>query len=215
MEKYENIKIINCSERIIFYSHIHDDNKLNLVLDLDQTLIDAEYIFLEKNTICKNSKLFMFEQNNNLMIHGRKNLFDFLFEMKDKFNIYIYTNATESYSHKIAEFIENKFDEKIFSGIICRDYDNYYNLTKELDDFCLRNISKFNTIIIDDRNDIWDEKYHGNIIKIIEFKHPNYDDDIELDIIKNLLNKYYLYMNNENLHMIIPHINNLYKYHEY
>lgn len=208
------IKITNCSQRVIFYTHIHNNDKLNLVLDLDQTLIDCENLLFAfaNDTAPKKSELYIYNQNSNYAIHGRKNLFNFLFEMKDKFNIYIYTNATENYSHEIINHIENKFGEQIFSGIISRDVDNYYNLMKKLCDFSLRNISEFNTIIIDDRNDIWNEKYHCNIIKILEFNHVNFNYDDELNIIKNLLNKYHTHISCENIHLIISHMNYLYNY---
>lgn len=209
------LRIIGFSQRRILYNNNHDDNKINLVLDLDQTLIDSEIHKFNNNYRHKyklESELLRCNcDDNNFIIHGRNNLFDFLFFMKDKFNIYIYTNAKENYTEMFIKCVDDFFGGKFFSGFVCRDDDNIYNLTKQLDDLNLRNITIYNTIIIDDRTDIWNEKYHSNIIQIIVFRHEHYDFDDELNIIKKIFTLCQKDMNVTNMNKIVPIINEIYK----
>jgi hypothetical protein len=213
MQYNDYLQIKNYSERIIIYNHTHDYNKINMILDLDQTLIDCEFnLFKLNHEIKSESKIVMFNYDDiTYIIHGRNNLFDFIYFARKKFNIYIYTNAIQNYTEKIIECVENYFGEKIFSGFVCRDDYNNNNYIKKLEDLHLRNLTIYNTIIIDDRNDIWDKKYHDNIIRIIEFRHTNYNFDDELSIIKKLLIFYEKYIDNTNMNKIIPIIYEMYK----
>jgi TFIIF-interacting CTD phosphatase-like protein len=120
---------------------------LNLILDLDQTLIHTEIEYIknikkkylsllnslsfspyykgkkEKSKLknLHSSVICEYKENmHNYRVHGRLGLIHVLKELKYHFNIYIYTNGTYSYASNICRYIEKKANEDLFSGIIAR-----------------------------------------------------------------------------------------------
>jgi TFIIF-interacting CTD phosphatase-like protein len=189
-----------------------NDDLLNLVLDLDQTLINTEvkrndtsrkkffdriilnricrdnFIVQHKHNLIHSSKLFEYNVNEDrFVVHARKGIFMFLEELSRHFNIYIYTNALSSYAHKICKKIELGLGKNVFVGIISRlnlqsSQMKYVNIFPYL--------HESNTIIIDDRVDVWDSKMYNNIIQIREYCHtPSIKHFLDGDLIllKNLI----------------------------
>jgi TFIIF-interacting CTD phosphatase-like protein len=183
--------------------------KINLVLDLDETLIhcvDSMYNNSLDQLINKEYFFFNIKCNEkNLSIFYRPYLFKFLDSVKDKFNLYIYTTANRIYADiiikKICQVLST--DVTIFKNIICRNETNIKY--KDLNNL---GISTHNSIILDDRNDIWLSN-NENLILIKPYYGPktiDYQQDNELeDKLGILLKIKYIYeafeINNMEMHI--------------
>jgi len=134
----------------------------------------------------------------------RPHLLEFLKFLIPRFNIYISTHGVETYAKSIVEKLiiaikNQKFDLKI-CGIQYRE--NYSSIChqKSLKYF---NLDLSNTIIIDDRTDVWEECCKQNIIKIKKYYGPvdyeGYSDDELLIIMYQLKNIHRSYTNNSSI----------------
>jgi TFIIF-interacting CTD phosphatase-like protein len=135
--------------------------KLNIILDLDQTLICSEELKGFKPDSVK-MKLFHHEKMDNTYItFARPHLQEFLDFLFKNFRVSIWTAATKSY----ALFIINKFIKKpgrnidfVFFSYHCDLSTSSGRGLKGLDMlwdmFKLQGYSKDNTIIIDDNYDV-------------------------------------------------------------
>ncbi|AYV75615.1 MAG: RNA polymerase II C-terminal domain phosphatase-like 4 [Terrestrivirus sp.] len=186
---------------------------MNIILDLDETLIySIEMAALSSiagsNYIedLKKSPHFLMEDECKFIDHNgkvinnplrylvflRPHLLEFLKFLIPRFNIYISTHGVETYAKSIVEKLigaikDQQLDLKI-SGIQYRE--NYFGTChqKSLKYF---NLSLSNTIIIDDRTDVWEECCKQNIIKIKKYYGPadeGYTDNELLIIISQLKN---------------------------
>jgi hypothetical protein len=184
---------------------IPNSNLNNIVLDLDKTLIDYEYIrinnmsnngdpldylFNRKIYQIKRKKflrLCNYEHENNksyYVIYARKYLLDFLESLSKLYNLFIYTNASFHYAKYIVDAIEKKIQRNVFAGIIARKSSLHAIELKTLDYLHLKN----DTIIIDDTIHAWDLKYLNQIINIRKYDHfpfINYINDDDLLFLKN------------------------------
>jgi RNA polymerase II subunit A-like phosphatase len=154
-----------------------NEKNLNLILDLDQTLIHTEIeylknkqtenLFLSGSYRTNNKRKPNFKKLKNLhssiiceykdntynyRVHGRLGLINILKELKDHFNIYIYTNGTYTYALNICKYIEKIANEDLLSGIIARS-SKHSSERKYI--YILPYFNIYNTIIIDDRYDVW------------------------------------------------------------
>ncbi|KAF9763424.1 RNA polymerase II subunit A C-terminal domain phosphatase [Nosema granulosis] len=150
----ETMAIQNDIRRI---EELRKQNKLVLVLDLDQTVLHT--------TI---SKDYM-EGVDNFVLDGltyavkiRPFFRRMLDLIHDKFEIHVYTMGTKRYAEKICRILD---PDKIYFGdrIISRSVNNgqYVKTLNRL--FCLHE----NVIILDDRADVWD--YSSNLILVKPF----------------------------------------------
>ena len=164
-ERIKYSKIINQIRQLDLQNK---EKKLNFVFDLDNTLICA--LVLKNNNIDKVkekynylNKYYIFDEcynrgfeNFKLIIHireGIKSLFD---TIKNIGNLFVYTLSTESYAKMIVKNIEKLCNIK-FSKIIF--YDEKHETREKY--FNKLNINENNTLILDDREDVW----KGNKIK--------------------------------------------------
>lgn len=193
--------------------------RLNIVLDLDETLIggcfqesdiddnsdrdsdnddeirenknikiikDDKYKDVKvksKTKIVSRQKCALLEKDIFLgvgdpkMIHRyRPHLVEFIDYIKDRYNIYIYTNGNKLHYENVIKNIQRVIDFKV-SGCSYRhaeyEFDEEDVPLKTLDKF---ELSPHNTIIIDDNKYAWHEKYRGNIINIPIFYVDIYDE---------------------------------------
>jgi RNA polymerase II subunit A-like phosphatase len=214
--------------------HRKNEKNLNLILDLDQTLIHTEIEYVRDKQKELPLLLSPYDTNNkrksnlkklknlhssiiceykehayNYRVHGRLGLIHSLKELKDHFNIYIYTNGTYSYASNICKYIEKMAKEYLFSGIIARS-SSLSSERKYI--YILPYFNLYNTIIIDDRYDVWDIDNHYNLIQIREYiykSHLEHAKDNDLCVLKELLLENKNYVSENNLHHIIENI----KYH--
>ncbi len=165
--------------------------KLNLVLDLDNTIIYT-YIFnietqkdLIKNYLDKNEKrlLISFEKDNYYyFVYERMYLNYFTMYISNYFNIYTYTNGQKFYHDMVINALKEKYRMfQIINSMYKTSHDdsNLKNLEK-LDIISVygkNNLPyELNTLIIDDREDIWPFD-RENLIKISPFYNLDIVDD--------------------------------------
>lgn len=193
------------------------NKKLNLVLDLDETLIKCIIPYSEEHLNRLRSNTFYlcdFENNNvSYCVFCRPYLFYYLLKWSNCFNLYIYTYSYQDYCNIILENIKLYLPSVTFKGIWSRNYlnindnnDNNDNGTgtnkvilKKLENLKL---DPSNTIIIDDNVSIWLET--SNVINIKPYFGPldlsyNYVFDDELLKIDKYLNTILHDMNNKSL----------------
>lgn len=205
---------------IIFSDNIRSDHDMNIVIDLDETLI---HCINPASNYCHNKLkkmdnfLFSFMlDNSEHIIFGRPYLKEFIGKLMDKFNIYISTHAHEIYAKYIISHLVHIIPSLKICGVHYRVVDQIFgnmNVMKTLDVF---NLTTENTIIVDDKIEAWDVKFHSNIINIKKYYGPhnmmNINDN-HLYIINNEIERIYdCYVNSH-----IPISNYLYyflaKYH--
>jgi TFIIF-interacting CTD phosphatase-like protein len=214
-------------DKIIMEKTNHIFKNLNLIFDLDQTLVhtlitpindspkkektyfDKLYTNLQSFIICEYDSL-----SRNYKVYGRKGIIEILVELKDYFNIYIYTNGLYSYAQKISDSIERLANGEIFAGLISRasQFSTEQKYIEVLPHFNINN-----TIIIDDRDDIWCINVHNNLIQIKEYiygSNIDYFRDNDLLILKDLLLRYKDSIQDTNIHQIISFIKLSYNIHK-
>jgi len=137
-------------------------NRLNIVLDLDQTLIAAipveEFPFNKKGIKEKALKFPIHNMDEYYIVFERPYLDKFLDFLFENFNVIVWTAASKDYALFIIDkIIQTKPERKlkyIFFSYHCELSKNYSNGPKKLDmlweDFKLQGFDKNNTIIIDD-----------------------------------------------------------------
>jgi TFIIF-interacting CTD phosphatase-like protein len=190
-----------------------DEKKLNIILDLDNTIVYTKII--DSSDFIK-IKYFEIFNNNNLL--GKFNIDDktyfvyirpyflyFLNTIKMYFNLYIYTNSHSIYCKNIIDLLTKKYSYFEIKKVICRNASN--SLIKQLSAFCdnyddlhfLYGIPSYNeftkiSIIIDDDIDIW--KYDSdNLINVKPFNGYNENNDLPDDTLLILTNRLFFIHN--------------------
>jgi TFIIF-interacting CTD phosphatase-like protein len=166
--------------------------KLNYILDLDNTLISAvpteEYDFKRYKD---KAKQFRFENMDDYyIIFERPGLQDFLDYLFENFNVSIWTAATKDYALFIIEHIilkdhpERKIDWIFFSkhcSISKRNKKGTKDLSMLWDYYKLANYNVYNTVILDDYDEVYDTQPDNCIIaKPFEFTDDKSEKDIFL-----------------------------------
>lgn len=184
----------------------HDEEKnINLVLDLDNTIICTHVYNLYDDIIkIKILESFNFKNNNFItkftidnkiyFVYIRPYFTYFINTISMYYNIYIYTNSLKNYCDKIIDCLKNKYFNFKIKKVICRNNTNFsyikklYNIIdSEYDDLHFMENNNYvdfinKTIIIDDNEEIWTLD-KNNVIKI----KPYIKKDI-FDIDNNLIN---------------------------
>jgi hypothetical protein len=176
----------------------YSNNKLNIVLDLDNTIIYTK--IFNSNDILKIKYYFLFKNENLLgkfeieqktyLVYIRPYFTYFLNTIKMYFNLYVYTNSQEIYCKNIINLLREKYLYFEIKKIICRN-DNT-SLIKRLSLICenhddlhfLNAITNYHdfvkeTIIIDDNIDVW--KFDKN--NVINVK--KYDESVNFFKLSN------------------------------
>jgi TFIIF-interacting CTD phosphatase-like protein len=191
-------------DKVVLEKKVNDKEKLNLLLDLDGTIIHTkEYNKGEKikyknefdmNVLCEYAS-----GGYGYQIYLRNFSVDFLKNIKNKFNLYIYTMGDFNYASIVCNSIEKLINDNIFNGIIS-SHGNYNGQKKYF--HVLNHFSNKNTIVIDDNKDIWLDEHKNNLIKIKEFKYESYDNYIMDNNLYNLSQLFDLFHNNNLEEMI-------------
>jgi len=181
--------------------------QINLVLDLDNTIIYTYALNCEteqdliKKFMDNNDKrlLISFDYNGYYyFVFERLYLDYFIMFISGYFNIYIYTNGQKSYHDIVVDGLKEKYPMlKIINSMYKTSYDdsNLKNLERlDIESRYYKNYQDYelNTIIIDDREDIWPFDLK-NLIKIPPYYDLEIEDDDLLFVtdILNILNKEY------------------------
>jgi TFIIF-interacting CTD phosphatase-like protein len=182
--------------------------QVNLVIDLDETLVhsifsDKELQQLEKlDNFLLRLHVTQKEKHSYIYSYYRPFLKEFLKSVEGKFNIILYSMGSREYIEQVVAAINIKFDmTHVFHRIISRE--NFKDLGYKSLDYMM--IPSKDTIIIDDREDVWVEN-KSNLLLIKKFVVCEIKDNIEiyeychdkeLDIISKILSKLYAdYINN-------------------
>lgn len=179
--------------------------KLNILLDLDQTMIsseaDEEYDF-EKNK--EKAKKFRYKDMDGYYIvferPGLQKFLDFLFK---NFNVSIWTAASKDYALFIIEKIilnrkKNRKIDWIFFSYHCGISKKIKSGTKDLrilwEDYKIEGYDKNNTVIIDDYDEVYKTQPDNCIISPpFEFSKEGSENDdylkrLEAELVKLIKN---------------------------
>ena len=167
-----NIEKSQINNKIIYYlPKIKECYKYSLVLDLDETLIS-----FQKNYNINNTNNFINILNSRLIL--RPGLFEFLQNMKQFYELILFSSGTCDYVDPIVRLIEKK--EKFFEFVLYRQHISFDERGQYFKNLNLLNRNLRNIIIIDDiEKNFKFHKENGICIK------PFYG-DFEKD--KNILN---------------------------
>jgi hypothetical protein len=195
------------------------EKKLNIVLDLDNTIILCEVIKKEYREIIdkeirsgnRHRLLTSFEDDMYVSyIYERPYLKYFLLSVYDNYNIYIYTNAHITYYNYVIEALVKKYPFLHISGFSAKQ-----NIT-ETNIKCLNWINIYtgyminygflqNTIILDDRHDVWPLNL-DNLLKIKPWENiDDHSDNVLLlvtDILLNLKNEFEKKLKNKSMYSV-------------
>lgn len=162
--------------------------KINIVLDIDQTLISSEEYkhFSSSKHKDKMKKFYNKNFEDLYIVFERPNLQEFLDFLFKNFNVSIWTAASKSYALFIIDnFVLTKPERKLDFIFFSYHCDMSLRLKKGLkglcmlwDTFGLNNYSSTNTFIIDDNPDV-KKIQESNCLEIKPFYF--FDDDSEHD----------------------------------
>lgn len=172
VELFEEMNSIDLKDIDIGKNKDEKTNKLNIVLDLDNTCIFSYFYDTSKLLVKNISKKFPEKQviiidfkKENTIIHNvmiiRKGLKEFFKYIEPFCNFYISTLSFEQYGKAIKDYLSNTFGIT-FLGFQARTMKNNKNVEpKRIIDLGL---NKENTIIFDDNISVWAEDYENVII---------------------------------------------------
>lgn len=150
-------------------------SKPNLVLDLDETLIYAVVVdSFEKHAFYTSHSNYLTQNSffgGVYVVLYRPNLFEFLLEISEFFELHVYTNSSERYCNEIVKSISSRLGYNPFKLIKFRTNTSYS--CKHLAEIGL---SPSNTVVIDDIIAVWP----GDANNVIEIKKFVGTDDEEL-----------------------------------
>lgn len=164
-------------------------DKINILLDLDQTLISGEpteqYDF-KKNK--EKAKKFVFHDMEDMyIIFERPGLQEFLTFLFDNFNVSVWTAASKDYALFIVDKIilqgnSNRKLDYVFFEYHCKISEKLKDQLKGLsllwDIFKLSNYNSKNTLIIDDNDEVYNPQKKSCIIAPpFEFNDKDSDKD--------------------------------------
>jgi len=141
--------------------------KANIILDLDNTILSAEALtdfpFHKEGMREKALQFAIHDMDNYYIIFERPGVQDFLDWLFKYYNVAVWTAATKDYALFVVERIILKKPNRqlkfiMFSHHCDISYDKYKadkRLKLVFDDFKIDGFEPDNTLIIDDRKDVW------------------------------------------------------------
>jgi RNA polymerase II subunit A small phosphatase-like protein len=180
-------------------------HKINIILDLDNTLISSVTKTEHKQLNADVWNIFQWKNMDGFYdVFERPNLQKFLDFLFAHFNVSVWTAASKPYALFIVEkiILKNKPERKldyIFFSYHCKQSKRMYKASKSLSilkkDFNIDMFEIKNTYIIDDHPDVYKTQCKQCIsVKPFEITHPTAYQDSELllyvkPILQSLLNK--------------------------
>lgn len=173
-------------------------DKINILLDLDQTLISAEstsdYNF--KKNKSKSKKFTFYDMDGYYIVFERPDLQSFLDDLFTNFNVSIWTAASKDYALFIIDkiILQNKPERKldwVFFSYHCDISKKTKKGSKSLemlwDVYEIPGYNKNNTFILDDYDEVYNTQPNNCIIaKAFEFEDSDSNQD---DFLKQLSEK--------------------------
>lgn len=176
-------------------------SKLNIILDLDQTIISAEAVedYDFKKYKEKAKKFTYKDMDGYYIVFERPGLQKFLTFLFKNFNVSVWTAASKDYALFIVEKIiiadkKNRKLDWIFFSYQCDISKNIKGGSKDLsllfEDFELEGYNKDNTVIIDDYDEVYKTQPDNCIIAVpFEFTDDNSENDNFLKKLQPALEK--------------------------
>ena len=182
-DNFENIlnkKSLNKNDRQLIHQFLsklprklvnNKSGKINLILDLDNTLVyssvypkEFKYRFVEDiifKMIFKDEDLEIIRLYSKVIIVKFRDGLNFFFENTKEFcNYYIYSASDQNYANKVASIIKNKFNIKILKVFTKKEiFDGEY--IKSLN---VINLKPSNSIILDDEPIYWGKNLSNLIL---------------------------------------------------
>ena len=163
----------------------------NLVIDLNGILIFSSHLIdardITKYTSFNNFLLIYKDFDHNMsVIYYRNFIKEFLLEINNYYNIYIYSSINKTQTDFCVMMLVNLLGINVFKGI----YLKHQNEPKSLENI---HLNPLNTIIIDYNNTNW-KLNERNLLLIPIFKGPNiqdYDKNTDLLNLKKCLCRIY------------------------
>ena len=175
---------------------------MNIVLDLDQTLISAEAtedFDYDKNQK-KAGKFTFHNMDDYYVVFERPHLQDFLSFLFKHFKVSIWTAASKDYALFVIDKIiignnNNRHIEWVFYDTHCNiakklNKKGHKNLTLLWGEFEIKEMNRQNTIILDDLKDVYTYQ-EGNCVAVPEFNYKDEDsprDDFLLKLKDSMIN---------------------------
>jgi len=176
--------------------------KLNIVLDLDATLICAESSeeFDFKKYMFKSCKFKFHDMDGYYVVFERPGLQGFLDYLFKNFTVSIWTAASKDYALYIIDNIilqDNKPDRKldwVFFSYHCDISKDEKDASKSLamfwDEYKMDGYTKENTIIVDDYDEVYNTQPDNCVIApIFDFSKKGSEDDDFLSLLQKALSK--------------------------
>ncbi|KAL9226456.1 hypothetical protein vseg_002267 [Gypsophila vaccaria] len=147
--------------------------KLNLILDLDNTLLNSKqtekFTSKDKQRVVSNPKNLYEVEGESRMVKLRPGAREFLKKARDMFELSIYTMGTRDYAHKMADLLavgSGLDGRSMFGKIISRE--DCTEVGKKGLDVVLS--SKRVVLIVDDKEDVWEDSCKANVVKIKSYR---------------------------------------------
>lgn len=175
-----------------------DKKRLNVVLDLDNTLIYSYELNRVKNKDFVLQHYQTYEMDDEYLVCERPGLHDFLDWLFKHFNVMVWSAASPDYVQFIVDKIvkgEKKRNvERVFTSDHCDESSEKFNgdlknLNLLWDKYDFPNYGPYNTVIVDDLKHIYDIQPH-NAIRIKKFiANEKHSKDNQFDVVKEKLIK--------------------------
>lgn len=139
----------------------------NIILDLDNTILSAEALtdfpFHKEGMREKALKFAIHDMDSYYIIFERPGVQDFLDWLFSKYRVAVWTAATKDYALFVVDKILLKKPNRVLEFIMFShhcdiSYDKYHTdkkLSLVFDDFGIPDFNENNSLIIDDRKDVW------------------------------------------------------------
>lgn len=172
------------------YTCLTENIRPKLVLDLNGILIYSSHLIdireINKYIQMKNFMLIYKDFDMNMyIIYYRTYIREFLLELNNYYDIYIYSTLNKIQTDVFISTLNNLIGINIFKGVYIK-----FGKIKSLNDM---NLNKEHTVIIDINDKQW-TNYHENLIIINTFRGPHdstYDKNTDLQFLKKCLVKIY------------------------
>ena len=215
-----NISVNNINNKINEIL-LQPNSKINIILDIDQTLVysqrinNKEELTLYNNNIQYNDDCHFIEFNleNKKYLYNvqvRKGLKEFILKLLPYCNFYISTMANPIYIKEVLTLLNKKYNLILNNSGSNNVFITYQNEKKTLPS----EITKYgNFLILDDNICAWDKSYLSNIIPVRKF-YGLYNNVNSSEYIYDTVYQYYLFTNklycfNENKRQFYDYKNKL------
>ena len=200
-----NICENNINNKINYIISHNKENKINIILDIDQTLVFSQKIEekekivnINNNDLCNDNYYIEFYLENkkyNYFVQVRKGLKDFILKLSPFCNFYVNTMANPVYIKEVLILLNKKYNLNLCNSGINNVFITSQNNKKTLPPEITKN---GNFLILDDNICVWDKSYLSNIIPVRKF-FGHFDNNInstqEAESLYDTIYQYYFFTN--------------------